>query len=171
MKRLLCTLALMVPTLLISGCSGSIAAPATDPSPAAVATAAAPSAPSPEDLAAYFGAIAGESPTEQRAAAENFAAPGSNAYAYAIEQSAVNQAYQDAGVASSPPSKIKTLSDGFEVCSTNTLTQDETCNIFDEFQYVDGRLADFDAGGIPLAGRLSLGDGSTVPLGDIATAK
>ena len=170
MNKLLTTTALAAAVAFLAGCSGPVSTPASDPPGAVVVTPKAPAAPSPEDLASYFGAIANGSPSEQRTAADELAAPGSNAYAYAIEQAAVNQAFLDSGMGSSPPSELNTLDDGFEMCSTDLLTQEETCNVFDNLAFVDGQLADFDAGGTPLAGRLTLGDGSSVPLGDFANA-
>jgi len=146
--------------LLLAGCSGPQARPATTSSDANVAS---PAAPSTEELAEYFGAIAGANPDEQRAVAAELTAPGSNAYAYAIEQAAVNQALMDSGAGTDAPSKLNTLTDGFELCDSDLISGEET--------YADGKLSDFDAGGSPLAGRLSLGDGSAIKLGKLATAE
>jgi hypothetical protein len=107
-------------------------------------------------------------PKKQRAAAQDYAAPGSNAYAYAIEQAAVYQAYLDGGL-SVTASELETTPDGFQLCWTDS-AQSKTCNDFNNLTYTDGKLADFNAGGMPLAGRLSLGDGTAVPVGDMATA-
>ncbi|MBU1588594.1 MAG: hypothetical protein KKH51_11700 [Actinobacteria bacterium] len=121
-------------------------------------------------MADYFGAVATGDPAALQDVATRLTAPGSNAYAYAIEQGAASQAYRDGGFPDQP-SEMETNDDGFSVCGTNELTGDRSCNDFTNLTYADGKLADFDAGGAPLAGRISLGSGDVVALGSVATAR
>lgn len=163
-------ISLLIPVFLVislGGCASSIATPASSSEPAPVVS---PAAPSNEDLASFFAAVASGTPAELKDVAEDLTAPGSNAYAYAIEQGAAKQAYLDGGF-SDQPSEIETIDGGFSICSTNDLTGDEVCNDFTDLEYVEGRLADFNAGGEPLAGRISLGSEDVYPLGDIGTAR
>ncbi len=165
--RLLNTALSVMCVAALVGCAPSMATPATSNEPVPVVTQAAPSN---EDLTTYFTAVASGTPAELRDVAEELTAPGSNAFAYAIEQGAAKQAYLDGGI-SDYPAEIETIDGGFSICSTNQLTSDEVCNEFTELEYLDGKLSDFDAGGEPLGGRISLGSDDLYPLGDAGTAR
>src|SRR4051794_17824460 len=93
--------AFSVSAFALAGCSSSVAKPASgassSPVPTVSAPAVEPAGPSNEELAEYFGAVAKTDPVELKRVAEELAAPNSNAYAYAIEQGAFAQAYQDGG--------------------------------------------------------------------------
>lgn len=159
-------IALASVALLLTACSSSVATPVTSNEPAPTV---APAAPTNEELTDYFAAVAQGDPVELKRVAETLAAPDSNAYAYAIEQAAVNQAMLDGGW-SAEAQDLETIEGGFAMCAAMPVAGEETCSEFTNLTYVDGRLADFDAGGSPLAGRISLGNGESVALGDAATA-
>lgn len=151
--------------LALAGCSSSIATPSIADSPVPTVE---PAAPTNEELAEYFSAVAGSDPVELTRVATDLAAPNSNAYAYAVEQGAMIQALLDGGYPRDAQG-IKSIEGGFAVCPQAAATVDETCSEFTNLTYLDGRLADFDAGDSPLAGRITLGNGESIPLGDVAT--
>lgn len=126
-----------------------------------------PDGPSQAELQAYFEALASEDPGVM-AEAVDMAAPGSNAQAYAIYLSAVAQADRDGGY-STDPSSVKPIEGGFEICSAGISDQD-SCNEYTNVQHEGDQIADFDTGGKPLSGRLSLGSGEAEPLGDVGSA-
>ncbi len=159
-------LALAIAATALTGCTG-LATPAGTAAPAPVVT---PAAPSNQDLAEYFSAVAAVDPQALLDVAGRLAAPGSNAYAYAIEQAGAAQASIDGGYPFDG-SKITTTADGFSVCYTDALSQEKTCSDFTNLEYVDGRLSDFDAGGTPLAGRIVLGSNDPIALGDAASVR
>gem|GEM_PF-2979592 len=128
----------------------------------------APAAPTNEDLGTYFAAVAGTDPVELKRVADELTAPGSNAYAYAIEQAASNQAVLDGG-RPLEPQDLEAIEGGFALCPLATTGGDDACSEFTNLKYVDGKLADFDAGGSPLAGRITLGNGEGVALGNVAS--
>ena len=119
--------------------------------------------PSEGELQAYFAALATDDPALMAEAAE-MAAPGSNAEAYAIYLAAAAQANRDAGY-SPDPSEVTVVKDGFENCPGVASQRDE-CFLYTNVQHEGDQIADFDAAGDPLSGRLSLGSGEAQPLGD-----
>ncbi len=171
------TIIALLPLFILSGCnSGPTTTPAND-SNAAVAgsdtTSAAPTTapdngPSGEDLRAYFEAIASGDPQEMLDAAE-LAAPGSNAAAYATYYSAVSQAFRDSGVPSENEN-LKEVDGGFALCPEYE-SEDNPCTEFTNLQHKGDRLADFETQGKKLKGRISLGDGTAQPLGEIVEAE
>jgi hypothetical protein len=164
LSRIFPSAVVLTAAVVLAGCTASIATPSPTDVAAPVVT---PAAPSNEVLAEYFAAVASQDPTELRRVADEIAAPESNAYAYAIEQAGVSQAIQDAGYPLYEQ-KIKTIAGGFALCEVDT-AEDAPCSEYTNLTYTDGKLADFDAGGEPLTGRISLGDGTAVPLGDLGT--
>lgn len=102
----------------------------------------------------------------EMAAAKELAAPGSNAEAYAIYLTGLYEADRDAGFQNEPES-VETIDGGFAICST-PVSDDRPCTEFTNIQHKGDKIADFDAGGEPLAGRLVLGDGQAQPLGNMA---
>lgn len=166
----------LFPVLILSGCNNGTTTTPTNDSSAAVAdsgtntaTSSAPSeGPSKEDLRTYFEAMASGDPQAMQDAVD-LAAPGSNAAAYATYYSAVTQASRDSGI-SSEEEKLKEVDGGFAVCSEYEPT-DDPCTEFTNLQHKGDKLADFETQGKKLKGRISLGDGTTQSLGDIAEAE
>ncbi len=115
----------------------------------------------------YFEKLANENPQEGAEAAA-LAAPDSNAFAYATYLTATFQSYRDGGF-KADKSTVNKIDDGFSLCPKD-LNVDEPCSEYTHIQDVDGKIADFDTGGEPLAGRISLGSGEAKALGDIGEA-
>lgn len=126
-----------------------------------------PDGPSQAELQAYFEAVNSDDPKVIQDAVE-LAAPDSNAQAYAVYRTAVAQAGRDAGHAGEK-NIVKSTDGGFEAC-TEFASDDNECAEYTNIQHEGDKIADFDAGGEPLAGRLSLGNGETVPLGALGDA-
>jgi hypothetical protein len=129
----------------------------------------------PKDAAeGYFSAIAAINPEDTLAATE-FAVPGSNAEAYAIEQAANKQAQMDGGNLDQTKSELIFKSDMVIICPEGIDLKDpeqvEMCPSFSNLEFDGDKLVSFDAGGSPLEGRLVLGDGADIPIGDFGTAK
>lgn len=129
----------------------------------------------PKDVVeGYFGAINAVSP-EEKLGAQKYAAPGSNADAYAIEQSASNQALMDGGMLDQTESIAVYEQDQVLLCPKGyeqlEIEPKDVCAIYSDFVFDGDKLADFSAGGEPLEGRLSLGSGEATPIGTVGTAK
>ncbi len=167
--------AALVGVLTLSGCSGTPeSTPATDATANVVQSEATPSeaqsaqdGPSEADIKTYFEKLATGDPKIAAEAAE-LAAPDSNAFAYATYLGASIQAGRDGGFPSEK-STVKKIDDGFSMCPA-VVTAENPCSEFTDIQHVDGRIADFNAGGEPLSGRISLGNGESQPLGDLGNA-
>ena len=164
-----------VASLGLSACSGDApSSPAEDSAANVVQSAEVedpqseeePEGPSQAELKAYFEALASGDPGTMAEAVE-MAAPGSNAEAYAIYLAAASQADRDGGY-SAEPQTVKTVDGGFETCTDGT--GDDTCSVYTNIQHDGEKIADFDAGDYPLAGRLSLGNGEAQALGTAGEA-
>ena len=122
--------------------------------------------PSQESLKAYFEALGSTDPGIAGEAIE-MAAPGSNAQAYAIYITAGIQSNRDAGY-SNEPQTVKVIEGGFALCYEGQ--GEDGCSEYTNIQHEGDQIADFDAGGSPLAGRLSLGSGEAQALGSVGEA-
>lgn len=129
---------------------------------------------SKEVLEDYFSAIASTSPEDQLEA-QKVAVPGSNADAYAIEQSAHSQAQMDGGTLRRDKQEVLYESDEVLLCAPGfedpDVDRDDFCISFSNFEFEDEKLLNFNAGSEPLDGRIALGDGTTVPIADLGSAK
>ncbi len=123
--------------------------------------------PTQAELLAYFEALTSGNPSAISEAVE-MAAPGSNAQAYAIYRRGTAQADLDGGF-TNQPSKVTAIEGGFKSCDDGASSGD-SCFEFTNIQHDGEQIADFDAGGTPLAGRLSLGNGEIQPLGEAGSA-
>lgn len=129
---------------------------------------------SKEVVEGYFSAINEIDPGAVLTAQE-FAEPGSNADAYAIEQSANKQAQLDGGSLDKTESVVVYEQDQVLLCVEGyedlEIDPEEICATYTDFVIKDEKLVDFSAGGKPLQGRLALGNGDLTPIGDIGTAR
>ena len=129
----------------------------------------------PKDVVeGYFAAINDNDPAVVLTA-QDFTKPGSNADAYAIEQSANKQAQLDGGsfdktktIAVYKQDKVMLCMEGYDAPEVNL---DDFCATYTDFVFKGDKLADFSAGGKPLKGRLALGNGDLTPISDIGTAR
>lgn len=176
MKRIILLMATVVSGIVaLGGCSSDPVSTATQSADAAVVQPEVPqsepqsaqSGPSQEDLVAYFEKLASDDPKVVAEAIE-LAAPGSNAAAYATYLSATTQAKRDAGIQPGE-SVIEPIDGGFSMCYEEPGPGDN-CFEYTNIQHVGDKIADFEPGGTPLTGRLSLGNGEPHPLGEVATA-
>lgn len=125
-------------------------------------------APAKEDFRAYFDQLATSTP-EGAAKAVELAAPESNAAAYATYLRAAAQAHRDGGLAAERQ-KVSQTEDGFSLCFEATITENR-CSEYTNIVGADGLIADFDAGGVPLEGRIVLGNGESKSLDGLAQAE
>lgn len=120
----------------------------------------------------YFGRHALAQPDEKLEAKE-FAVPGSNAEAYAIQQSRSVQASLDGGDFDSTVYELVWQGMDFYSCdpvykNPDVLLQD-ACYSYSDFTFEGNLLADFNAGPSPLEGRILVWDGEVYEIGDIGT--
>ena len=160
-------------TLGIGACSGKPASTPTEDSTANVVQSEEEEAqpeevdgPTQAELQAYFEALATADPGKMAEAVE-MAAPGSNAQAYAIYLTGSAQADRDAGY-TTEVQEVETIEGGFAFCPEGV--SENPCSEFTNIQHDGNQIADFDAGGVPLTGRLSLGNGEAQPLGGAGEA-
>lgn len=129
---------------------------------------------SKEVVEGYFSAINAVDPAAVLVAQE-FAEPGSNADAYAIEQSANKQAQLDGGSLNKTESVVVYEQDQVLLCIDGyedlEVDPEDFCATYNNFVFEDDKLVDFSAGGKPLQGRLALGNGDVTPIADIGTAR
>jgi len=122
----------------------------------------------------YFSAHALAQP-EDRIKARDFAFPGSNAEAYAIQQSQSTQAQLDGGAFDATINDLVFREGGFFNCSPRWKNPDvlfeDACSGYSEFAFEGNRLADFNAGPTPLEGRIFMGSGEVLEIGSIGTIK
>ncbi len=173
-KRIIALIAAGV--LLISGCANSTPVAATSEAaantveatvpPTAAPESTAPTSPSDAEVKLYFEKLASGNPSLMREAID-LAHPGSNAAAYATYLSSFAQAERDAG-APTVASRVSKIDGGYEMCSPNTA---QSCADYTNLQHTEGKLSDFYAGDGPLSGRLSVGTGESLPLGDLGTVE
>lgn len=120
----------------------------------------------------YFGSHALSRP-EERLAASDFSAPGSNAEKFAVQQSHHAQAVLDGGDFDAKASEILYEKGVIYSCSGNYRDTDaqreEVCRDYSEFSFESDRLANFKAGEGLLDGRVIIGDGELIPIGAIGT--
>jgi hypothetical protein len=138
-------------------------------------SACSPGTSYPQDAAeAYFSGIFAVSP-EDTLAAKQFAVPGSNAEAYAIEQAALKQAMMDGGNLDQTKVNLVLKSDQVFGCPEGVDLEDpeqtELCPSFSNLEFDGDKLVNFDAGDSSLDGRIAVGDGTEIPIGSIGTAK
>jgi len=101
----------------------------------------------------------------------DFAAEGSVAEAYLIHQRGALVADQDAGYGSQTfDSSLDEIDDGFELCET-LLAGDEACYEYTDFELDDDQVSGFKIDGRDLGDRIVVGDGASVPIGDVGSAK
>lgn len=162
-------------SLALAGCSGEPASVPTDDAKAHVAQSEEPQSeqageegPTSEDIRSYFEALASGDPKEAAEAVE-LAAPGSNAAAYALYLQSTQQAMRDSGL-SQERQKVEAIDGGFSMCP-EFATEDSPCSEYTNIQHVGAQIANFDAGGEPLSGRLTLGNGVAEPIGEIGEAE
>lgn len=162
-------------SLVLTGCAGQPASVPAEDAAAHVAQSEAPQSedveeggPSQEDIRAYFEAFSSGDPKDA-AEAVQLAEPGSNAAAYAIYLQSTQQALRDFGF-SQEKQKVEAIDGGFSLCP-EFVTEEAPCSEYTKIQHVGDRIADFDAGGEPLSGRLTLGNGVAEPLGEIGEAE
>lgn len=176
LKTVLATLAVASLPLSVASCAKD--APSTPAEDSDLNVVQSVESPQPEEeeveedpeegeLQEYFEAIASSDPKVVERAV-GMAAPGSNAEAYAIYLAAARQSAKEAGVPIDAE-VVEPTEAGFALCP-EAPTEEEPCTEFTGFQYDGDKIADFHTGGDPLAGRLSLGDGEVVPLGDLGDA-
>lgn len=129
---------------------------------------------SKEVVEGYFSAINEINPADVLAA-QAFAEPGSNADAYAIEQSANKQALLDGGALDQTESVVLYEQDQVLLCMKGydepEMDRENFCSTYSDFSIKDDKLVDFSAGGKPLKGRLALGNGDITAIGEIGTAR
>lgn len=110
---------------------------------------------------------------EGRLAATDFAGPGSNAEAYAIQQSQGAQARLDGGSFDSTGNELVWNEDGVYHCRPSYKNPDvlfeDACSPFSDFSFEGNRLVDFNAGPLPLEGRILVQEGEVLDIGDIGT--
>ncbi|MDH6277616.1 hypothetical protein M2118_000579 [Aurantimicrobium minutum] len=127
-----------------------------------------------EVVEGYFSAINENDPAAVLAAQE-FAAQGSNADAYVIEQSAHKQAQLDGGSLDQTKTVTVFEQDKVLLCVEGydepEVKKDDFCATYTDLIFKDGKLSDFSAGGKSLNGRLALGSGELTPIGEIGTAR
>jgi hypothetical protein len=127
-----------------------------------------------ETAEAYFGAIASRDPEATISAAE-YAKPGSDAEAYAIEQAAHTQAMLDGGTLGNTPQEVVLEADEVQLCVAGYdepgVDRADYCSIYSELVFEGEKLVTFDAGGEPLEGRIALGDEQITPIGSIGSAE
>jgi len=120
----------------------------------------------------YFGNHALAQP-DDRIKAANYAVPGSNAEAYAIQQAQAAQASLDGGGFDSSVSELLYESGVLYSCYGNHRDPDalreDVCGDYSDFTFENDRLQNFNAGPSSLDGRIILGDGEIIPIGDIGT--
>lgn len=120
----------------------------------------------------YFGRHALAQPDE-RLAAKEFAASGSNAEKYAIQQSRAVQASLDGGTFDPTVSEPVWQGTDFYSCDPAHKQPDvlfeDVCASYSNFSFDENRLADFNAGPSPLEGRILVWDGEVYEIGDIGT--
>lgn len=112
---------------------------------------------------AYFEALASNDPVIMAQAVE-LAVPGSDAEAYAVYLTATAQAEVDSGY-TKEPRQVKEIWSGFAMCGDSD-GQGESCSEYTHVEYQGDLIENFDAGGSPLTGRISLGDGEFRSMGD-----
>lgn len=165
MRRTPAAVALLM-LLSVSACAEPDAKEATGNTDAAKATE---DAVSNQEIAAYLDAIAADDPDEMESVRSESVEPGSLADAYLFHRIYSSNASSDAGFPSEGQ-EVKDVSDGYELCATETVEGEEPCTKFTDFTSSNGKLADFKVGGKDLRERLSVGDGSKKsagPLGSI----
>ena len=174
-KLMLLTVIAMLGASSLGACSGTPAStPAEDATVNVVQSAEPqseaqeePEGPSEAEIEEYFDKLATGDP-KVAAEAAALAAPDSNAFAYATYLAATYQAARDGGF-SSEKSTVNKIDGGFEMCA-ESLNSGDPCSEYTNIQHVGDKIADFNAGGEPLAGRISMGSGEAQPLGDIGEA-
>lgn len=129
---------------------------------------------SKESIAPYFAAMASEKP-EQIAAAVSSAAPGSNAEAYLLYYGAAKQAQLEGGQFSKEVTEVVYEPNGVSLClegyKSAGVDKSSLCSSYTNFKFVDGKLSDFSAGDKPLEGRIFIGNGKQVPIGNMGSVK
>jgi len=120
----------------------------------------------------YFGAHALARP-EQKIEAQNYAVAGSNAEAYAIQQSQITQAQLDGGDFDSSNTEVVVQGDEILNCYGNyddpDVEVDDACYRFSDFSFEEEKLANFKAGDSLLDNRILLGDGEVLDVGGFGT--
>lgn len=122
----------------------------------------------------YLTAISSGEP-EEILTAQKYAVEGSDAQAYAIEQSAAYQASLDGGTYVEENVDLIFESDVARICYPGyeepEADLDVMCSTYSNFEVKAGKLVTFDAGDEPLKGRIALGDGESTPIGTIGSLK
>ena len=152
----------------LGGCSGSFSPSSLKNETAdigqsgAVTQSEQAAAPAPS-ARPYFEALASNDPVVMTQA-EELSVPDSDAQAYAVYLAGTVQADQDSGY-DTAPRQVKKIKGGFAMCGDST-DQGTSCSEYTNMVHQDDLVETFDAGGSPLSGRISLGDGEVKLLGD-----
>lgn len=108
-------------------------------------------------------------------AAEKYAVEGSDAQAYAIEQSAATQAQLDGGTLDQTEMELVLEPDVARLCLPGydepEADLDLMCSNYSNFEVKDEKLVTFDAGDKPLEGRIALGSDESTPIGSAGSLR
>lgn len=157
---------LAVGAVSLSGCGSKASEPVEEPEAETVQEQSLDKEEPPEeepdadDPALQYGSALASLNPERLPEALELTVPGSNAYGFAVYYLSLAQADIDAGFEHTG-FVVEANDDGFKVCD-----YDAECTDYSDFEYEDGKLADFSIEGLPLQGRIMLGDGSVEPLGE-----
>lgn len=123
-------------------------------------------------LLGYFEAHALARP-EQKSEAINYAVAGSNAEAYAIQQSQITQAELDGGDFDSSDGEVVVRPGEIFSCYGDyedpDLDFEDVCYPYSDFSFEDEKLENFNAGDSSLGGRVALGGEEVLDIGGLGT--
>ena len=119
-----------------------------------------------KELSLFFTAVA-ESDIDKLTEAKKLAAPDSIAFAYASEQLDVANSVLDSGTPTTDPQTLKETDDGYEGC----VPDGADCTKWADIESRDGKIANFTVNGKEINDRLSIGNGKTVDVGNIASVE
>lgn len=129
--------------------------------------------PSSDDLLNYLKGYASGDP-DKMAASQKLAAPGSVAEAYLIHQAAVANATNDGGEATAV-NKVTKIKNGYKLCDIAGIADSadpaDACADFTDFKSEGVRISSFSISGNSLSDRITLGDGKSIKIGNLAKAK
>lgn len=154
----------LVAALALAGCAGSDTSPADGDTTAKKVTSDENEEVSNDDIKAVFEAISSGDPDEMEAV-EKFVAPGSVAAAYLAHQRNSANASIDGGI-SSPASTLTKVEGGFKDCDGSG--EENSCVVWADLKTEGGKLASLTVNDVELDDRITVGDGSTTDVGDLA---
>lgn len=110
---------------------------------------------------------------EQKSEAINYAVAGSNAEAYAIQQSQITQANLDGGDFDSSDHEVVVRPGEIFSCYGDyedpDLDFEDVCSLYSDFSFEGEKLENFNAGDSSLDGRISLGGEEVLDIGGLGT--